>query len=67
MAKNTTQSPVPRPAHRVSWNDPATRALVYQVLALTLVGAGVWFLVHNTLHNLSLRNIATGFGFLHRE
>jgi general L-amino acid transport system permease protein len=67
VAKHTAQSPVPRPAHRVSWNDPATRALVYQVLALTLVGAGVWFLVHNTLHNLSMRNIATGFGFLDRE
>nr|WP_220805387.1 ABC transporter permease subunit [Achromobacter sp. UMC46] len=36
-------------------------------MALTLVGAGVWFLVHNTLHNLSMRNIATGFGFLDRE
>ena len=67
MAKHTAQSPVARPPHRVSWNDPATRALVYQVLALTLVGAGVWFLVHNTLHNLSMRNIATGFGFLNRE
>ncbi|CAB3682505.1 MAG: amino acid ABC transporter permease [Achromobacter sp.] len=67
MAQITTQTPAPRPAHRVSWNDPATRALVYQVLALTLVGAGVWFLVHNTLHNLSMRNIATGFGFLNRE
>ncbi|EFF75384.1 ABC transporter, permease protein [Achromobacter piechaudii ATCC 43553] len=51
----------------MSWNDPATRALVYQVLALTLVGASTWFLVHNTLHNLSMRNIATGFGFLNRE
>ena len=41
--------------------------MVYQALALALVGAAVWFLVHNTLHNLSLRNIATGFGFLNRE
>ncbi|CAB3657475.1 hypothetical protein LMG26690_00385 [Achromobacter animicus] len=40
---------------------------MYQALALALVGAAVWFLVHNTLHNLSLRNIATGFGFLNRE
>ena len=67
MAKHRDHPPVRRPPHRVSWNDPATRALVYQVLALTLVGTGIWFLVHNTLHNLSMRNIATGFGFLNRE
>jgi len=67
VTQHTLQSAAQRPPRRVSWNDPATRALVYQVLALTLVGAGVWFLVHNTLHNLSLRNIATGFGFLNRE
>ncbi|KRC80586.1 amino acid ABC transporter permease [Achromobacter sp. Root83] len=67
MAQHSVQSPVRRPPHRFSWNDPATRALVYQILALTVVGAGIWFLVHNTLHNLSLRNIATGFGFLNRE
>ena len=67
MAKHRDQPSVRRPPHRVSWNDPATRALVYQVLALTLVGTGIWFLVHNTLHNLSMRNIATGFGFLNRE
>jgi len=67
VAQHTAQHPVQRPPRRVSWNDPATRALVYQALALALVGAAVWFLVHNTLHNLSLRNIATGFGFLNRE
>src|SRR3546814_11328206 len=29
--------------------------------------AACWFLVSNTLHNLSSRNIASGFGFLERE
>ncbi|CAB3628845.1 amino acid ABC transporter permease [Achromobacter pestifer] len=67
MATHTEQLPARRPPRRVSWNDPAVRAVVYQVLALTLVGAGIGFLVHNTLHNLSMRNIATGFGFLNRE
>ena len=43
------------------------RSVVYQVLALAAVAWAVWFLVSNTLHNLSVRNIATGFGFLHRE
>jgi len=37
------------------------------VLALAAVAWAVWFLVSNTLHNLSVRNIATGFGFLSRE
>lgn len=52
---------------RLSWNDPGTRSLVYQALVLGLVGLGVWYLVSNTLHNLSVRNISTGFSFLHRE
>ncbi len=43
------------------------RAVVYQVIALAAVATAVWFLVSNTLHNLSVRNIATGFGFLQRE
>ena len=52
---------------RWSWNDPATRALIYQVLILGLVGLGVWYLASNTLHNLAARNISTGFAFLHEE
>jgi len=32
-----------------------------------IVGFVVWYLVSNTLHNLSVRNISTGFGFLGRE
>ncbi|MFT0851483.1 amino acid ABC transporter permease [Achromobacter sp. F4_2707] len=52
---------------RLSWSDPATRALLYQVVVVGLVGFAVWYLVSNTLHNLSVRNISTGFGFLNRE
>lgn len=43
------------------------RSLIYQVLVLGIVGLGVWYLVANTLHNLAVRNISTGFGFLGRE
>ncbi len=49
------------------WNDPKFRAIFYQVVAVTLVGVGLWYLISNTLHNLSVRNIATGFDFLGRE
>ncbi len=55
---------VPRaPRRRWSWNDPATRALIYQILILGLVALGA----SNTLHNLAARNISTGFAFLHEE
>ncbi|AZY53793.1 amino acid ABC transporter permease [Bordetella avium] len=61
----TTQKNAPR--RRLSWNDPSVRAVVYQVVALALVALAAWFLVSNTLHNLTVRNISTGFGFLDRE
>lgn len=40
---------------------------MYQILIVGLVGFGIWYLVSNTLHNLAVRNISTGFGFLGRE
>ena len=55
------------PKKRLSWNNPEVRAIVYQILAVALVGGAGWYLVHNTLNNLSVRNINTGFGFLTRE
>lgn len=66
MTKQTPVVPAP-PRRRLSWSDPATRALFYQVLVIGLVGFVAWYLVSNTLHNLSVRNISTGFGFLERE
>ncbi len=55
------------PKRRLSWNNPTLRSVVYQLLAVAIVGGAGWYLVHNTLHNLSVRNISTGFGFLTRE
>jgi general L-amino acid transport system permease protein len=49
------------------WNDAKVRGLLYQImLVVVVVGAGA-FLLHNTLANLDLRHIATGFGFLDRQ
>lgn len=63
-----TQSSAPAPSRsRLSWNDPKSRSVVYQILVVGLVGLVVWYLVSNTLHNLAVRNISTGFDFLHRE
>ena len=66
MTKQTTSNPAPS-RRRFSWNDPQTRALLYQIIVLGAVGLAVWYLVSNTLHNLAVRNISTGFGFLGRE
>jgi general L-amino acid transport system permease protein len=52
---------------RVSLSDPIFRGIVLQVVVVGLVAAGIWFLVANTMHNLEVRKIASGFGFLSRE
>ncbi len=67
MTHSNTPSPVTRPKRKLTWHDPGVRSVVYQILAICVVGGLIWFLVYNTMHNLSVRNIATGFGFLHRE
>jgi general L-amino acid transport system permease protein len=68
--KKTTvhqNAPTTAPPRQFNWNDAGVRAVAYQVIAIALVAFVAWFLVSNTLHNLSARNIATGFGFLGRE
>ncbi|AOB28550.1 MULTISPECIES: amino acid ABC transporter permease [Bordetella] len=67
MTTTNRNAPIPAPRRRLNWNDPGVRAVVYQIVALVVVALVAWFLVSNTLHNLSVRNIATGFGFLDRE
>ena len=67
MTTTQNKAHVQPPKRRLSWNDPSVRAIVYQALALSVVGLAVWFLVSNTLTNLAARNIATGFAFLNRE
>ncbi len=51
----------------ISLSDRAFRAIVIQAVVVALVAAAGWYLVANTLRNLDLRGIATGFGFLWRE
>ncbi|NGM23212.1 amino acid ABC transporter permease [Roseomonas stagni] len=57
----------PRRPIRLSWSDERLRAIVWQILVVGIVGAIVWWLWSNTVHNLEVRRIATGFGFLSRE
>ncbi len=49
---------------RWSWRSRTLRALAYQVLALALIAAGAAFLMHNTLVNMRVRGIQSGFDFL---
>jgi general L-amino acid transport system permease protein len=57
----------PRKGIRLSWADERFRAIVWQVIIVGLIVAAIWWLVRNTQHNLEVRRIATGFGFLSRE
>ena len=47
-----------------SWRSQAFRGLIYQVIALGLIAFAVWFLATNTLHNMKVRGIQSGFDFL---
>jgi general L-amino acid transport system permease protein len=54
------------PTHRFrwSWRSASFRGAVYQVVAVLLVVAAGWYLVHNTLVNMRVRGIQSGFDFL---
>lgn len=47
-----------------SWRSQAFRSVIYQIVALAVVAAVVWFLAHNTLANMKARGIQSGFDFL---
>jgi general L-amino acid transport system permease protein len=47
-----------------SWRSQAFRGLLYQVLAIIAIAGMVWFLAHNTLANMRVRGIQSGFEFL---
>lgn len=60
------KAPVAAPPKKRDWSlrSRAVRALIYQVLALGLIALAVWFLAHNTLTNMRVRGIQSGFDFL---
>ncbi len=47
-----------------SWRSQAFRGLIYQILAIGAIALVVWFLAHNTLENMRVRGIQSGFDFL---
>ena len=46
------------------FQDKRVRAAFYQILTIGIVGWMGWYLVSNTAHNLEVRGMATGFGFI---
>ncbi len=59
----TADTPPPK-KNKWSWRSQAFRGLIYQVLAIGIIAAAVWFLAHNTLVNMRVRGIQSGFDFL---
>ncbi len=47
-----------------SWRSQAFRGLLWQLIALGIIGAVGWWLVSNTLENMRVRGIKSGFDFL---
>ncbi len=46
------------------FHDERVRSIFYQVLTACTVGWLAWYLITNTAHNLEIRGMNTGFGFL---
>lgn len=46
------------------FQDQRVRSIFYQLLAAAIVGYVGWYLVSNTAHNLEVRGMNTGFGFI---
>ncbi|OJU49887.1 MAG: amino acid ABC transporter permease [Mesorhizobium sp. 61-13] len=44
--------------------DPRVRGIVFQIILVALLAAGIWWIVDNTIENLRRSNITTGFAFL---
>lgn len=59
-----TATAVPPKRRNWSLRSRAVRGVLYQIIALGLIALAVWFLAHNTLQNMRVRGIQSGFDFL---
>jgi len=55
---------IPPKKNNWSWRSQAFRGLIYQLVAMVVIAGVVWFLAHNTLVNMRVRGIQSGFDFL---
>ena len=59
----TPSAPPPKTRHW-SLRSRAVRGVLYQLIAIGAIAAAAWFLAHNTLVNMRVRGIQSGFDFL---
>jgi general L-amino acid transport system permease protein len=59
-----TPSLKPLPQRRWSWRSRTFRGVVYQILAVSIIALIAWYLTSNTLTNLRVRGIQSGFDFM---
>lgn len=57
-------SKIPPKKNKWSWRSQAFRGVIYQIVAMLAIAGAVWFLAHNTLINMRVRGIQSGFDFL---
>ncbi|HKO66315.1 MAG TPA: ABC transporter permease subunit [Burkholderiaceae bacterium] len=63
MADRFSSKPAPR-RRSWSWRSRTFRGVVYQVIAVSVIALAAWFLTSNTLTNLRIRGIQSGFDFV---
>jgi general L-amino acid transport system permease protein len=56
--------PAPPKKRDWSWRSQALRSVIYQVVALALIFGAGYYLLGNTLENMRLRGIKSGFDFI---
>ena len=54
----------PPKARSWSWRSQAFRGLLYQLLAVVLIALALGYLMHNTLENMRVRGIKSGYDFI---
>ena len=59
----TTAAPPPK-SRQWTWRSKSFRAVIYQIVAVALVLAAGAYLGHNTLLNMRVRGIQSGFDFI---
>ena len=57
-------NPKAPPSRAWSWRSQAFRGLMYQVITIAIIVGVVGWLVHNTVVNMRIRGIQSGFDFL---
>jgi general L-amino acid transport system permease protein len=58
------QVAAPPRQRRYHWRSQAFRGLLYQAIAIALLVAAIAYLLHNTLANMRIRGIQSGFDFI---